>query len=79
METINYEKLRKAFDNLPKDYARIVKTQYPTMSSSRIQNIRALVYTVDESKYKPGSRTISVFISLLEISKEHTKKINLLK
>tara|TARA_R100000995_G_scaffold70727_1_gene39315 strand:+ start:2291 stop:2554 length:264 start_codon:yes stop_codon:yes gene_type:complete len=79
MEQINYEKLRKAFDNLPKDYAKLVQEKIPNVSSSRIHNIRALAYNVDEKTYKPGSKTINVFIELLRISEEYKKNMDLLK
>ncbi len=79
MEQINYEKLRKAFDSLPKDYAKLVQEKYPNISSSRIHNIRALAYSVNEDTYKPGSKTINVFIELLKISADYKKNIKLLK
>jgi|TARA_R100000084_G_C4544202_1_gene97034 DNA-binding response OmpR family regulator len=79
MEKINYKKLRKAFNNLPKDYAKLVREKIPDVSNSRIHNIRALVYSVDEETYSPGSKTINVFIELLRISEEYKKNIDLLK
>ena len=79
MDKINYEKLRKEFTSLPKDYAKLVQQKYPNISSSRINNIKSLPYSIDEDTYKPGSKTINVFIELLEIAKQHKTNINLLK
>lgn len=76
---INYEKLREEFKHLPKDYAKLIQKKYPNLSSARINNIKNLPNNIDEATYKPSSKTVDIFVMLLEISKKHKEQINLLK
>ena len=42
MDKINYEKLRKEFTSLPKDYAKLVQQKYPNIAKQHKKNINLL-------------------------------------